>query len=307
MEHIKRNPVFFSFCLGSILVFIVLIALVFFESVKLSNAKAQVMNVDGQVKALMYANPAPTNKNVKAAQKNLEELEERLKNIYEELRQGSYLNINEDGVSVISSILRYISEYNKLVENHVDANSTPSPIKIPDEFAFGFEKYFRSTLIPEGKIVPVLDKQRQILSYILDKLIAADPSSIQSVKREDSGNSETKSEFKIDPAISARVPGAIDTLAFQVTFTGYTPSLRKFLNNLAYFQLPVVVRSIEVDRVESKPENQSSRFFNTMDMHTSSSKDDSKIPVISEIESVFTVTLEFIEIIAPLDFEDDLS
>ena len=303
MDLLKRNPVLFGFCIGSVLVFIGLIALVFVESKKLSKVKVQVASVDGQTKALIHANPAPTNKNVKAAQTNLEELQERLENTYQKLQQGSYLNTNEDGVSVISSILRYISDYKKRVKSHVDVNSTPTPIEVPDQFAFGFEKYLSSTLIPEGEIVPRLDKQRQILSYILDKLIAADPTSIQAVKREDfESTTGNRKGFQIDPAISARVPDAIDTLAFQVTFTGYTPTLRKFLNGLAYFQLPVVVRSVEVDRIETKLQNNASRIFNAV-----SSDEDNKTPVISEIESIFTVTLEFIEVIVSPVPEDDLS
>ena len=303
MNLLKRNPVFFGFCTSSVLFFTGLVVLTFFESRKLSTAKAQVASADEQVKALGYANPAPTNKNVKAAQANLEALQGRLESIYQELRQGSQLNASEDGVSVISGILRYISDYRKNIENHVDRTAASSPIEVPDEFAFGFERYFRSTLIPEGEIVPKLDKQRKILSYILDNLIAADPISIQAVKREDFERSRGKYEkFEIDPAISARVPGLIDTLAFQVTFTGYTPTIRKFLNNLAYFELPVVVRSVEVDRVESQSKSKAGGFFNSK-----SNDSDNKTPVISEIESIFTVTLEFIEIIAPSVQKDDLS
>ena len=44
------------------------------------------------------------------------------------------------------------------------------------------------------------------------------------------------------------MPGAIDTLAFGLTFTGYTDSLRGLLNDLAKFDLPIVVRSIKVER-----------------------------------------------------------
>lgn len=296
MDLLKRNPYFFGFCIGSALISIALAVLIFVESEKLSKAKVQIASTDGQMKALMYANPAPTNKNVKAAKENLEELQERLKNTYQQLQQGAYLNTNEDGVSVISSILRYISDYTKLVKNHIGADSAPAPIKVPDQFTFGFEKYFKSTLIPEGEIVPELDKQRQILSYILDKLIAADPTGIQAVRREDLENPSSDEGFEIDPAISARLPGAIDTLAFQVIFTGYTPSLRKFLNNLAYFQLPVVVRSVEVDRTGPDSQNKSGGAFSDVSIVE---KDDNKTPVISEIESAFTVTLEFIEVILP--------
>lgn len=303
MNLLKRSPALFGFCIASVLVFLGLIALTFFESKKLSETKLQVESADGQVKDLMYANPAPTEKNIRAAEKNLEELQGRLQSIHQELQEGAYLNASNDGVSVISSILRYISEYKKRVENHVDINGVSAPIKVPEEFAFGFERYYKTTIIPEGEIVPKLDKQRQILSYIFDKLIAADPTSIQSVKREDfESPSDKETGFKIDPAISARVPDAIDTLAFQITFTGYTPTLRKFLNSLAYFELPIVVRSVEVDRVESNSQSNASRTFNFV-----SNGNANKIPVISEIESVFTVTLEFIEVVGPSNPEKDLS
>lgn len=307
MDQLKRNPIFFGFCIGSVIIFIVLTILVSIESSKLSTAKAQVASVDGQIKALMYANPAPTNRNIKAAQKNLEALQERLENTYEKLQQGAYLSTSNDGVNVVSGILRYITDYRKRVENHIDINSVHSPIKVPDEFAFGFEKYFKSTLIPEGEIVPLLDKQRQILSYILDNLIAAGPTGIQAVMREDLEPSGGKTGFEIDPANSARVPNAIDTLAFQISFTGYTPTLRKFLNSLAYFQLPIVVRSVEVERVEQEQEKKTSRFFNRSRKTNRGADADAKTPVISEVESIFTVTLEFIEVIVPPVLEDDLS
>ena len=302
MKFFKRNFTFFMVCIGLVLLTVVLIILIFLESQKLSRAKMQIASADGQVKAIMFANPSPTNKNVKAARTNFEDLQMRLKSTYEDLQKGAYLETSEDGVRVISSILRYISDYKRRVDSYVDSNSKPAPIEVPDQFAFGFEKYFQSTLIPEGEIVPFLDKQRQVLSYILDKLIDAGPSSIQSVRREEFHNSAKGNGFQIDPAISARVPDAIDTLAFQLVFTGYTPTLRKFLNSLAYFQLPVVVRSVEVSRANS---NAKGLLGNIFKKELSNESDDNKTPVVSEIESIFTVTLEFIEVIVPTDYKDE--
>jgi len=256
--------------------------------------RAQIASADGQTKTLIYSTPSPTNRNVKAAKANLEELEERLGQTYKALRKGAQLNTNEDGVSVVSSILRYISDYKKRVDNHIDANSELTPIEVPNQCAFGFEKYFRTTLIPEGEVVPRLDKQRQILSYILDQLIDADPTAIREVNREDLEDVSGDKGFQIDPVISARVPDVIDTFAFQVTFTGYTPVLRRFLNNLAKFQLPVVVRSVSVDRINSKSQADASEIFNPVNTIVNG---DEKTPIISETESLFVVTLEFIEVV----------
>ena len=74
MDLLKRNPVFFGFCTVSVLVFLGLIVLIFVESKKLGKAEAQIASADGQIKAVIYADPAPSNRNVKIARTNLEEL-----------------------------------------------------------------------------------------------------------------------------------------------------------------------------------------------------------------------------------------
>ena len=62
----------------------------------------------------------------------------------------------------------------------------------------------------------------------------------------DSG-SNTPDYFVIDPRVSARVKGYVDTTAFRFVFTSQTAALRNFLNRLASFELPVLVREVEVD------------------------------------------------------------
>jgi hypothetical protein len=58
--------------------------------------------------------------------------------------------------------------------------------------------------------------------------------------------------FVIDPRDTARVPGYVDATAFRITFTGQTTALRAFLNRLASFELPVLVRQVEVDVATSE-------------------------------------------------------
>ena len=122
------------------------------------------------------------------------------------------------------------------------------------------------------------------------------------------GSSSAK-DFSIHPAITAKVPGAINTLAFRLAFTGYTDSLRRLLNDLAKFDLPIVVRSIEVDRpsgisttTKVPSNNDLDSFFGVFDGGSSSDVEDpeeAQKPVISENISIFTVVLEFIEIALP--------
>ena len=323
MGLFKKNPVFCILCAVGVLAFAGGTAMVVMESGKLTKSKQQVAGADSQIKGLLYASPAPTPENVQAAQQNAEELNAKLKSLREELQRGSRLTVSSDGTRVMAGLQRYISNYRKKVANHKTADGEPAPIQVPDDFAFGFDKYAKTTTIADdATIIPELDKQRQVLGYILNQLIASDPAGIQVVERETLKNAGPDDNgFQINPAISARVPGAIDTLAFRVTFTGYTPALRKFLNKLADFELPIVVRSVEVDRptASGKGAKKKKSASNNIDdifsvFGGASAGADAKAetkpvatqtPVISETESSFTVTLEFIEIILPSNSEEN--
>jgi len=319
MGLFKKNPAFCVFCVVAVLVFAAGAALVVMESGKLAKSKQQVASANSQINGLLQADPAPTPANVQAAQQNAAALSAKLLSIRENLQRGSRLTISNDGTRVMSGLQKYISNYRRQVASHKNAAEVAAPIQIPADFAFGFEKYLKETNISQDSaLVPQLDKQRQVLSYILNQLIAADPAGIQAVEREILGEptSET-SGFEINPAISARVPGAIDTLAFRVTFTGYTPTLRKFLNNLAQFDLPIVVRSVTVDRPASNAKTAKAKKSKASSIDdifgafagSSSSAEAAPVanqtPVISETESSFTVTLEFIEIILPSSSEEN--
>lgn len=135
---------------------------------------------------------------------------------------------------------------------------------------FGFAVYANEGPVQEH-IEPVF-RQRQIAQYLVESLLEAKPRALFAVKRERTltkeerearaaalANGETQPEipmetgddgpdyFTIDPRVTARMPGYIDTTAFRFVFTGQTAALRTFLNRLASFELPVLVREVEVD------------------------------------------------------------
>jgi hypothetical protein len=138
----------------------------------------------------------------------------------------------------------------------------------PEAARFGFAAYANEGPLADH-IEPVF-RQRQIAQYLLDALIEARPRAILAVKRERTlgkadrdaraaalANNEPQPEptsgeegpdlFVIDPRVTARVPGYIDTQPFRFVFTGQTAALRTFLNRLASFELPVLVREVEVE------------------------------------------------------------
>lgn len=140
----------------------------------------------------------------------------------------------------------------------------------PEAARFGFAKYANEG--PETDRIEPIFRQRLIAEYLLESLFEAKPRALFTVKRERTqtkaerearaaaeaagtpveetpadSDSESPDYFVIDPRVSARVKGYLNTAPFRFVFTGQTATLRNFLNRLAAFDLPVLVREVEVE------------------------------------------------------------
>ena len=318
MDLIKKNLTFTVVLAVCLLIFVAGAYFAFSESGTILKAQQQISSAEARLNSMLFADPAPTEANVAASQQNVAQLEAVLESIRADLQRGARLSTSTDGIGVMAGIQQYISEYQRKAAAQMDANGEAAPISLPKDFAFGFEQYINEAKpLDDQERSATLDKQRQILSYLLNRLFDAKPAGIVSVKREvlERGSSGQNSDknFQISSAISARVPGAIDTLAFSMTFTAYTDSLRSFLNDLAKFDLPIVVRSIEVTRPTGSQTTAAPARGNNLDaifgvfggQGEADAPKEAQKPVISENISTFTVTLEFIEIVLPADFAED--
>lgn len=316
MGSIKKNLTFTITVGVCVLVFAAGVYMAIKESNKISEAKQEISMAETQLNNFRFADPAPTEENVIASEKNLAELDGKLQKIREVLERGARITASRDGIGVTAAIQQYISEYQRKAARytHKDSAGEEQPIQLPEKFGFGFEQFLGVTAtLEDSDMCGMLDKQRQILSYLIDKLYESKPHGLVSVKREllekksaDAG----QNDFQIDSAITARVPGAIDAIGFSLSFTGYTESLRNFLNQLRKFDLPIVVRSIEVERPTGAstfvaPVNNSlDDIFGGFGGGLTSvpaQPDVEEKPVISENVSTFTVVVEFIQVILPED------
>jgi len=316
MGFLKKNLLFCIVVTLCVAASIVGVVFALNASGEVKKAERSLTSAEAQLSTLLKADPAPTEDNLEAAGRNLAELQAALAAIREDLQSGASLATSSDGVSVMAGIQQYISKFQKAVDAHKDETGEPDPIETPDDFAFGFDAYFdEASMLEDAAKVTLLDKQRQILSYLLTQLIAADPESIDAVKREilETDQEQKSKSFSVDPAVSARVPGAIDTMGFSLTFSGYTDSLRELLNRLSRFELPIVVRSIKVERPSGSetvvaparrndPDNIFALFGDGASPGPSTTKEqpaEGPEPVIEENVSQFTVILEFIEVVLP--------
>ena len=325
MGFIKKNLVFSLSVSACILVGVAGAYLTFAQYSQISKTQKKIASKDMQLQSVRMADPAPSIENFEASLQNVADLRQQLDAIRTDLQRGSQIKVSDDGIRVMAGIQQYISDFSRSTQSHVNAEGEAAPIQLADNMAFGYEIYAEQASVPELlAAIPKLDKQRQVLSYALTQLIDSAPQAILKVEREllvtnNLPDAQFKESFQIDPAVSARVPGAIDTLAFRVTFSGYTDTLRRFLNNLAKFDLPIVVRGIQVHRPETaaskskkKPTARKTELddlFGAFAGSNSVSKDsgikDAQKPVISENASRFTVTLEFIEITSTPESEED--
>lgn len=208
----------------------------------------------------------------------------------------------------------------------------------PEASRFGFLQYANEG--PETDRIEPVFRQRQIAEHLLESLLAAKPRSLVSVKRErpltkaerearaaaeaagapvdesavPSGG-ESPDFFVIDPRVTARVKGFIDTAPFRLVFTGQTASLRNFIVRLAEFELPVLVREVEVETVggeeaaaflaeSAKPGAPDAAVDTKPPAAKPASKSAaSRVPAVAPIVpkslSRFTVTVELIELVTP--------
>ena len=313
MEFFKKHILFFIILIVLGALMGASLAMIYLDRQAASERHEELNRLVQERDRAKMRTPSPIPENLELAEANVNNLRET-RAMVERVLTGTQTIQSDpsvDNVRFISSLQSYLSTFRRIV---ADEN-----IVVPENFAFGFSRYAREAATPAQTAVPKLDMQRQILSFLINRLIEAEPFEIVAIQREqveDSGQvaragggrqaAATGGDiFTIDPGLSARVSGAIDTLAFRVTFVGFTSSLRSFLNELALYEQPVVVRNVEVARFEPTQRRRTgggggggatddfARLFGIAE-GAGGQETTTQVPVVDENMSRFTVTVEFI-------------
>jgi len=194
-------------------------------------------------------------------------------------------------------------------------------IKIKPDERFGFNTYANSG--PDLELIPQVFRQRQVAEYILRAFVDAHPAELISFQREQplteaqrslpasapvavqrgASTTTTSDFFVIDPRISARVPGFVNASAFRLMFNGDSEALRSLLNKLATFELPLVVRSVEVQPIGKNNLTRNSvqerlARFKTAEAPAEGDAPEKPKPLVEKALSTFTVTVELIDLVA---------
>lgn len=214
----------------------------------------------------------------------------------------------------------FVEEYRKLAAAAMPVTEGD----LANEY-FGFGAYAQAG--PPEALLGTVFKQRLIVAYILDNLFEAQPEELIAVQRPGEaggeaaqpdprgGRGETQAGgagFRLNPRLSVAEPGIAETSAYQVSFTGRASTLRAFLNELASFEMPLIVRSIEVapangggasERGQEPARRRRSRTPEPEpepQQEGEAPKQDENIPLVADNLSRFTVAMEFVELV-PLE------
>ena len=340
MGFFKKYPAFASFVTVFVLLFVAGLVFIYLSYTGLGKAKKSFESAERSYHSALSLTPAPTQQNVASSEKNVEQLAAALQVQIDDTKGKApdFVSNNppKTEADMLFQLEAFKEQYTKdaaEVKPFGVAQDEANGIQLPEDFAFGFSRFIDSGKPPAEKYIPAVFEQKEILGFILRKLYDSAPVSIKSIERETvvekvadtneesntrrnrgNQNSGPKDEFEIGE-LSARVPGAVESVAFRIVFTSYTQSLRDFLKQLEEFELPLVVRSVEVKPAEKKKSssstssNSASNPFALFDSGnenadaTETTSTVSREPVVEDNLSQFTVVVEYIKVLvkAPSD------
>lgn len=120
----------------------------------------------------------------------------------------------------------------------------------PDE-RFGFAAYANEG--PAAALLGPVHRQQLAVQSLLEPLFESRPLALLGVRRTaplpagPGGRGAADDFFTLDPELSLRQAGLVDTEPVRLEFTGQTSTLRTFLTGLTTLRQPVVVRCVEVE------------------------------------------------------------
>ncbi len=330
MPFAKENPIFTAILAICALVFLGGIALAVLAWMDAGDASDRLDSARSQTRAARSVELAPTTENIDKAKANIALLESREAELLEAVASAGNVRTADEGLRgaiLVGNLTRLPSRMRRLAVETAAANVE---IEIDDDFQFGFDRYIDSAWPPSGvsagspqerALIEDLFLQQQVVEYLTQTLFNSVPQSwppdeemidpdadiepfplrLTAINRENAlpptvrSSRDTPGVFEIEPAISAETD-LIDTVAFQVEFESYSKTLREFLRQLGTYEIPIVVRSVEVEAARTGRRTANVDFEDDFFDSDEPAVEEVLEPVVEQVESRFTVTLEYIRL-----------
>ena len=257
MTWVKENKLFTSLVVLLALVFVAEVTWALASASEARNAHARLQAAARTLQVVAAADPTPTPENLAAVRSHLRDLEVQFDRFLSEIRQGSWDWTAEGAVFNQSQELYF--DIVAFIENY-QRRARENGITVTEAEGFGFSDLIANGKGPPLQYLPIVHLQKQVLSYLLSALYESHPDAITEVNRdaayEGDGSAGGRSpgidledSAGSDEGVSAPVSVGLHTLGFELVFEGRTRTLRAFLNRISAFERPLVVRSVEVRRL----------------------------------------------------------
>lgn len=346
MNWFRKNPVFAAGITVCVLIALVELGLLYERwaasregAVKLVQRKQELFNMREVV-------PPPKREIAKAIESDLAQAQQALAAMQAELKGRGpaaerlrSAKVPAARTDAYFDLATYVEKMRELARKH--------EVEIrPEAARFGFATHANEG--PDVDHIEPVFRQRLVAQYLVEALIEAKPRALFAVRREVPISRREREEreallaaqapggepspegaapaeadlpegpdfFALDRRSSVRTAGYVDTAAFRVVFTGQTASLRAFLNRLASFELPVLVREVEVDPataeeatvaapaeeavVSAEPAAPSVVLsVEPAPVKKAPPRTSAALPIVAKPLSKFTVTVECVELVPP--------
>jgi hypothetical protein len=328
MASFKTNPLFFT----SLIVLGALTAgqawLVYDQRGKLSKLTREVAQKKQSLDAFASQDPFPSQANLDALEKDLAQARVASDDIRSVLSARGEVANQIAAAPVPASSTDAYFDIASFVER-IRTAAKEGSIRLDDKNRLGFATYANTG--PDRELIAPVFRQRQHIEFLLNALIKSAPVEILTVQRErpftadqlrqiaealsngqpapvfGPANENNVDYFVIDSRTTARVPNFVNASAYRLSFRGNTLALRALLNELALFQLPVVVRSVEVAPAVVNPagapaapapaQNTLASIFGTPASAGAAPVKAVEKPLVDQNDSRFTVTVEFVSLV----------
>lgn len=263
MDWLKRNPLlFFALLLGVAALAVEVHTLLHWQeqarraAVGLQQRKQERDWLAGQSPALSEENVAAIATELATAERELAELRRQLAG-----RPGWLPAPPARPIDAYFALASFVEQ--------MRAFAVRQQVALRPEERFGFATYANEG--PEPDLIAAVHQQRVVVQHLLELLFEAQPRALVAVQRErplttaqrearrnpsasegaaapaPRGGGQAGDFFTPDARLLLPAEGWLENTGFRVEFTGQTQTLRAFLNSLAAYQLPLIVRSVEVE------------------------------------------------------------
>lgn len=226
-----------------------------------SSASDKLAATDRTVTQLLGETTAPTAENKAAAQANLDALkaaeEAHLKDLAGP-KAGEFTdNLVSDPGQFTSNLNASVTAWRKSLNDAGILLVSGRAGAKPEDFAFGFSRYFKTGVNPQQRFTQSLSRQAKIVDFLIRTVVEVkgqDALRLVAVDREPvelEGSATVRNNSNPDEITGLNDPtfrheGVVRGEFFRVRFVGGTPVLRRFVNAISGSGRAIVVRGVEV-------------------------------------------------------------